>query len=49
MKIYISHAGGYDYEAEFYAPIKRIETYKKNHEFFLPHESHNINANAREE
>ncbi len=47
MKIYISHATSYDYEAELYAPIKASELYAE-HQIFLPHESQNININMKD-
>lgn len=47
MKIYISHAGNYDYETELYKPIKESRLYK-DHQIFLPHESHNVDINLKD-
>ena len=47
MNIYLSHAGNYDYEAELYKPLKESSLYK-DHQIFLPHESHNIDINLKD-
>ena len=47
MKIYISHAGNYNYEAELYKPLKESKLYK-DHQIFLPHESQNIDRNLKD-
>ena len=38
MKIYISHANGFDFKKKLYAPL-RESTLNEEHEFYLPHES----------
>ncbi|MDB4992467.1 MAG: hypothetical protein JWL75_712 [Parcubacteria group bacterium] len=40
MKIYVAHAGDFDYENKLYIPIK-ASNLAKEHEFFLPHEKEN--------
>jgi hypothetical protein len=48
MNIYISHPSSYDYEHELYMPIKASELANIHH-FFLPHESENIDVDAKDE
>jgi hypothetical protein len=48
MNIYISHPSSYDYEHELYVPIKASELANIHH-FFLPHESENIDVDAKDE
>ena len=45
MNIYISHSSSYDYENELYKPIKASQL-SAIHNFFLPHETENINIDA---
>lgn len=47
MKIYLSHSGSFDYEAELYVPIKASPLFK-DHEFFLPHTPENIDVRAKD-
>lgn len=47
MKIYISHAGNYDYRTELYKPLKESKLYK-DHQIFLPHESQNTDVNLKD-
>ena len=46
MKIYLSHASGYDYENKLYKPLKG--TFAGEHEFFFPHDERPEGVNARE-
>jgi hypothetical protein len=41
MKIYVTHASSYDYEAGLYTPLKESQLFDA-HEFFLPHDGPNI-------
>lgn len=47
MKIYLSHAGNYDYEKELYAPLK-ASPLASRHDIFYPHEVKNVAVNTRE-
>lgn len=48
MNVYISHSSAYDYVNELYQPIKQSEL-AKSHNFFLPHESQNMDTDAKTE
>lgn len=44
MRIFIAHAGSYDFEKELYEPLKN-SSLARNHELFLPHDGgRNINT-----
>lgn len=47
MKIYLSHAGDYDYERELYEPLKKSRLLV-GHEVFFPHDQQNGQVNTRE-
>jgi hypothetical protein len=47
VKVYISHAGDYDYEGELYAPLKQSPIASR-HELFFPHDPKNVNLNTKD-
>jgi hypothetical protein len=47
MKIYVCHAGSFDYETELYAPIRAASLYMQ-HDIFLPHEPANSDIKTKD-
>lgn len=46
MKLYLSHASGYDYKSELYEPLKR--SVATEHEILFPHDEHENGVISRE-
>ena len=46
MKIYLSHASGYDYESELYTPLKASDI-AATHKILFPHDKENIDINSK--
>lgn len=46
MKIYIAHSSGFDFENEFYGPLKDSD-FAKNHELIFPHAGEGV-SNSKE-
>lgn len=46
MKLYLSHSGSFDYQAELYEPLK--QTLAKKYDIFFPHDPGNVDVKARD-
>ncbi len=47
MKIYLSHSGNYDYEAELYRPLK-LSVLAKKYQILFPHDKENADVNSKD-